>query len=357
MELQSGNGSVGGMTDNRRRFASRPMGTKAPEKIGESYRQPVEAATISGFGLTARVLGFGATLQGLWLDGRADSLTLGLDALDDYVAQPIYVGAVVGRFANRIGGAAAEIGGRAVRLDANWLGRHMLHGGADGSGRRVWRIVDWTPGSVTLTDALPDGHMGFPGRLDVTVRYSIAEGPALALTIEAVTDAETVCGFAHHGYWALGGGSALDQTLRIPAERYLPVDADLIPTGDPVSVAGTAFDLREGARMRARPEGGFDHNFCLSPQRTECRPVAWLTAGDGSLTLRIDSTEPGLQVFDGSATDAIAGWPAHAGIALEPQLWPDAPNRPDFPSAVLRPGEIYRQETRFVVKTGRETAG
>jgi aldose 1-epimerase len=341
------------MTAGRSPVASRRDSAAAPDVVGEFEGQAVEAATIAAHGLAARVLSFGATLQGLWLDGRADSLLLGLDTLADYVAQPIYVGALVGRFANRIGGASAVIDGRTHRLDANWLGRHMLHGGADGSGRRVWHLAEWSPNALTLRDVLPDGHMGFPGRLEVTARFEIVAGPALDLTVEAVTDAPTWCGFAQHGYWALGGGTALDQTLRIAAARYLPVDADCIPAGPPLSVAGTAFDLRKGARLRQiLPETGFDHNFCLSDNRLACRPVAWLSAGDGSLTLRIDSTEPGLQVFDGRATEAVAGWPAYAGIALEPQIWPDAPNRPDFPSALLRPGETYRQVTRFALLQG-----
>lgn len=309
--------------------------------------EAVDAVEIGGHGLTARFLTYGATLQDLRVEGIERSLVLGFPDLESYLAHPdVYVGAMVGRFANRIGDGQAVIGGTRYQLDRNFLGRHLLHGGRDGASRRNWRIAAWAQDAVTFTDVLPDGHMGFPGRLSVCTTFEVRPGPALSIRVQAQADAETLCSFAHHGYFNLGGGPTIEgHCLRIAAEHVLPVTDTLIPTGEVAPVAGTAFDFRAPVRLtRERLAVGYDHNFCLSTQREALRPVAELVAPDGRLTMTIETTEPGLQFYDGAAI-AAGRHGAHAGLALEPQVWPDAPNHPQFPSARLQPGEVYDQHT------------
>ncbi|WP_142846343.1 aldose epimerase family protein [Telmatospirillum sp. J64-1] len=309
----------------------------------------VEAVKIAGHGLSARFLTYGATLQDLRLDGFDHSLVLGFDDLEGYLAHPdLYFGAMVGRYANRIGEGRAAIGGRECQLDRNFLERHLLHGGSEGSSRRNWRIAAHSGEEVTFIDTLPDGHMGFPGRLNVRVTFAVQPGPALSIRVEAETDAETLCNFAHHSYFNLGGGPTVEgHLLQIAADHYLPVTDTLIPTGEVAPVDGMPFDFRIPVRLTAdRLATGYDHNFCLSPRRSDLRAVAWLASPDGALSMTIKTSEPGLQFYGGAAISTRHHGP-HAGLALEPQIWPDAPNHPHFPSALLRPGEIYAQHTLF----------
>lgn len=301
----------------------------------------VEAALISAHGLSIEVMTHGASLMRLAPEGAA-SLVLGFETYQGYLDHGRHFGAIVGRYANRIGQGRAVIDGRAFDLDRNSLGRHLLHGGEDGTGGRNWRITALTGDSITLTDHLPDGHMGFPGNLTVRVKYRILAGPALEIAIEARTDAPTLCNFAQHGYFNLTGAADItDHLLEVPADSFTPVDDDLIPTGAVDPVAGTRFDFRQPVRLGDQMARGLlDHNLCLATTRQPCRPVARLTAPGASHALVMESTEPGLQIYDGTHL-------GHRGLALEPQVWPDAPNHPGFPDAGLMPGETYRQLTRF----------
>lgn len=320
----------------------------------------VTRATISGHGLTASVMTLGASLQDLRLDGIAHPLVLGYPNLAPYLGEGRYFGAIVGRYANRIGQARAVLDGQALRLDRNQDGRHILHGGSDGSGTRNWILAEQTEDMVTLADLLPDGHMGFPGTMLVRAIYRILPGPALSLTVLATSDAPTLCNFAQHSYFNLDGQDTVaEHRLTVPAAHYLPVDADLIPLGEPAPVRGTALDFRRPVRLGDRLDGPvIDHNLCLAPGRHAApRQAAVLQAGGLRLTLR--STEPGLQVY--AANHLAGGAPGltgrsygrHAGIALESQLWPDAPNRPGFPSARLAPGQLYRQQTTMRLQHAR----
>lgn len=309
----------------------------------------VEAVTLTGGGLRARVLTLGATVQDLRLDGVPHPLVLGCETPDAYLGPGLYLGAIVGRFANRIGGAGFLLDGRAHALDANFLGRHMLHGGTEGTHSQIWRIEALEASSVTLSLSLPDGHMGFPGRLDIVARIALADR-TLRIALEARTDKATPCSLTHHGYFDLDGlGSIRDHRLRIAAQHYLPVDAEMIPDGRRLPVAGTPFDFR--ADRPVGQAGALDHNFCLSDGPAPLRPVAWLTGRSG-LTLEVRTDCCGLQVYDGAHFDGMAGlqgrrYGPHAGIAFEAQHWPDAPNRPGFPDAILRPGEIWRSCTEY----------
>lgn len=307
----------------------------------------VSAITLQGPMLTARVLTLGAIVQDLRLRGVDHPLVLGFAEVAPYLDSPgRYVGAVVGRYANRIGGAAFALDGETVRLDAN-EGRNQLHGGRDGLHQRLWTIEDLGAAHVTLGAVLPDGHMGFAGRLQISARISV-EDDALTLAISARTDAPTPCTLAHHGYFCLDAQTDIrDQMLQIAAQHFLPVDAENIPQGAQHPVENTAFDFRKTRRIGGT---GYDHNFCLSAQRGPLRPVARLEGREG-IVMQVETTEPGLQLYDGRHFDSIGHGGQHygpyAGLALETQAWPDAPNRPDFPNSILRPGEEYLAETRY----------
>lgn len=316
--------------------------------------QPVRRAVISGHGLTTSVITLGATLQDLRLAGVGHPLVLGFPSLAPYLDEGSYFGAVVGRYANRIAHGRAPLDGRMLDLDRNQNGRHILHGGQDGSGSRNWMLAEQTDSSVALADLLPAGHMGFPGALLVRAIYQILPGPTLSLTVLATSDEVTLCNFAQHSYFNLDGQDTVaDHRLTVPATSYLPVDAEMIPLGPPAPVQGTALDFRRPVRLGDRLDGpAIDHNLCLAPaHRRIPGKVAVLRAGQVQMALR--STEPGLQVYTANhltpGTPGLAGRPygRHAGVALESQIWPDAPNHPDYPSAVLLPGRLYRQVTKM----------
>jgi len=313
---------------------------------------PVERVALRGGGLRANVLTYGAVIQDLRLDGHDAPLVLGFDRFEPYLTHSPYFGATAGRFANRIRDGHLELDGVTWQLDRNFLGKHLLHGGAKGMGKRVWEIADSTDNAVTLAIVQDAGDMGFPGRLETRVTFSLRDGGVFDIRIEAETDAPTLCNIAHHSYFNLGGATISDHLLQVEAERFLPVDDELIPTGEERAVAGTRFDFRTPAPVRQAH--CIDHNFCLSRERRPLRPVARLENPATGLKLDLRTTEPGLQVYDGAKIDidlpGLIGQPmrAHAGIALEPQVWPDANHHDAFPQAVLRPGARYDQHTQYV---------
>lgn len=313
----------------------------------------VERITLRGGGLVARVLTHGARLQDLRHRAAPHSLVLGAAELAPYLGPMENFGATVGRYANRIAGGRFEIDGRTWRTDRNFLGRHTLHGGAEGMARQLWRIEAAAADRVTLGLVLPDGHMGFPGRLAARVCYATPGDGVLQVEMTATCDAACPVSLAHHSYFNLDGGrDVAGHVLWIDADAYLPVDADLIPTGAVAPVAGTAFDFRV-----PRPIGrhGYDHNFCLSRAEMPLRPVARLTSPKAAVALSVHTTAPGLQVYDARHLPA-AGLPGpdgrrlgpRSGVALETQAWPDAPNRAGFPPTILQPGDRYRHEVRYV---------
>ncbi len=306
-------------------------------------------------GLRAWIITRGAALQDLRLDQFPFSLVLGFDQLDNYLEYPRYFGAIVGRVANRLAGAKAPIGNNIQQLDINNFDIQTLHGGCDGSGVRLWKIQDFGKDTVTLTDHLRDGHMGFQGAMDVTLTYRIITGPGLEIEICATCDQDSLCNFAHHSYFNLDeSDDILGHHLQIDADTYLPVDKNLIPTGVCEPVANTPFDFRQFRPIAWQEKPfGYDHNFCLANSRTDPRPVARLRSLKSGLEMTVITTEPGIQVFDGQSTlTNIPGhsgklYKKHAGIALEPQYWPDAPNQDNFPDIVLKANNQYRQTTIF----------
>lgn len=318
----------------------------------------VEAAAIGAGSLSAELISWGAALRDLRLDGLAHPLVLGFEDLASYVAHSPYFGAVVGRYANRIAGGRFAVDGRSFDLDRNESGRHHLHGGSATFARRPWTVLEASGDSVLFGLVSEDGDAGYPGRVEVRCRYT-AEPPAtLRMTLTGSTDRPTVLNLAQHGYFNLGGSDRiLDHRLQIVAQAYLPVDGTSIPTGERAAVAGSRFDFRAPRPVHAGPPGAdsvYDHNFVLAEaRRAQPSFAARLEAAEGRVAMEVWTTEPGLQFYDGwklaVPVPGLGGrrYGAHAGLCLEPQIWPDAPNRPGFPSAILRPGENYRQVTEL----------
>jgi aldose 1-epimerase len=318
----------------------------------------VHRARISGGGLTASILTYGAVLQDLRLVGHRPPLVLGFEEMGSYLAHSPYFGATAGRCANRIRGASFELDGETCHTDPNALGRHTLHGGSQGIGKRLWTLGEVTGHSVELTIEDPAGHMGFPGTLAIRAVFSLLPHGVLDIRYTATTDATTLCNLAHHSYFALDdSGDVLGHRMGIEADHYLPTDADFVPTGEVQGLDGHAYDFRSGRTIREANAGGpIDANFCLAPARTPIRTVGWVSSAASGVEMVIRTTEPGLQVYDAARIDVpVPGLDGHrmgpwCGLALEPQVWPDAIHHPDWPQAVLRPGETYNQHSQFIFR-------
>ena len=317
----------------------------------------VSRVAIAGGRLRACVLSWGATVQELWLDGHDQPLTLGFERIEDYLAHSLYYGAIVGRCANRIARGRFTLDGRRWQIDPNEPSGHALHGGGDGVWRRNWRLAASGPDFATFALDDPDGATGFPGNLAISCTYRLSPPATLSVELSATTDAPTLCSLAHHSWFNLddgGAGDVLAHRMMIAAGAYLPVDATLIPTGMVQPVDGTPFDFRQARPIAdGKRRAAYDHNFCLAAARGPLARAAWVQGARSGVEMEVWTTEPGLQFFDGDAPPrAVAGlggirYGRHAGFCLEPQVWPDSPNRPYFPQAVLRPGETYRQRTDY----------
>ncbi len=340
----------------------------------------IDAITLSNAnGVSARILTYGATLQSLKsrdTAGKIADVVLGHDDLAGYVDTPNYFGVTVGRFANRIAGGRFTLDGKTFQLARNDK-VNTLHGGTRGFDKRVWRIVTIASGkraSVTLALTSPDGDQGYPGKLDVTVTYALDDTGALSIDFDAQTDAPTIVNMTNHAIFDLGGeGSAngiLNHRLMIPASRYTPVDAKLIPTGELKPVAGTVFDftrgrviangIRDGRDPQIVAGRGYDHNFAIDAGLTaQPKLSARLSDPASGRILEVWSTEPGLQVYTGNFLDGtLVGKSGHLyrmgdGIALEPQKFPDAPNQPTFAPARVDPGKPYHHRMIYRLTTIR----
>lgn len=306
-------------------------------------------------GLQIEVLTYGAILHRLSFPvaGLRRELILSLDQLQDYERDRGYVGPVVGRFGNRIAQGRFSIDGSGHQLTQNENGNH-LHGGVRGVGKRLWRLLDSSPTQVTLGLHSPEGEEGYPGNLDIELALALRPD-ALQMQFTARTDAATPVNLTAHPFFNLGG-AASEHWLRIPASRYLPVGAGLIPTGEMASVEGTPFDFRSSRKvappsLQSHPQlslgGGYDHCWVLDAD-ADCHGELRSPQGDVSLMFRGDG--PGMQFYGGQFLSRFH--PAiGTGMILEPQGLPDAPNHPTFPSAILRPGETYRARIEYLVST------
>lgn len=318
-----------------------------------------QQVTIGTNGLKATLLTWGARLAELWVPDRKGILAdivLGHDKPADWETHGTYLGATCGRYANRIAGGRFTLDGRTIQLDRN-EGPKTLHGGTHGFDRKAWTIDSYSDTHVTFATTSPDGDMGFPGTLQARTTYRI-DGPTLIIEMTATTDAPTIVNLVNHAYFNLAGqgaGNVMGQHLQIEAAHYLPVDADLIPTGEVLSVANTAFDFRQPRPIGAKLPGpnAFDHNLCLSVPNDAngLRPCLTATDPASGRRMRLFTTEPGVQVYTGAHFDGPgkggAHYPQFAGFAVETQRFPDSPNNPQFPSARLDPGQTYRHVMRF----------
>jgi aldose 1-epimerase len=322
-------------------------------------------------GTEAEVITFGATLHGLRVpDGT--NVVLGLPSLEDYAGRSNrYLGATIGRYANRIAGARFALDGVTYELPAN-DGANALHGGSEGFHRKVWS-ASVENGSLVLRYASPAGEMGFPGKLAARVAYTLTDDGSLRLDYEATTDAATVVNLTNHTYWNLAGegsGTILDHELRLNARRYTPVDAALLPSGEVAPVSGTPLDFTTPMPIGARIDddflagaGGYDHNLVVDREHDgELVRAARVVDPSSGRSLEILTTEPGIQVYTGNFLDEALVGPSgraygpHHGVALETQHFPDSPNRSQFPSTVLRPGEVFRSTTVYKLGPGSSPA-
>ncbi|HET9231250.1 MAG TPA: aldose epimerase family protein [Vitreimonas sp.] len=314
-------------------------------------------------GITADLMNYGAALMALRTPdrhGRLESIVLGFDTLEPYLAGTPYFGATIGRYANRIAGARFELGGVEYRFAAN-DGRNHIHGGLRGFDKMVWAAQPFREADsagVAFFYISANGEEGYPGELAVEVTYRLSDANRLSITYAATTTKPTHVNLTHHSYFNLSGDALREITshhLMINADQYTPVNAELIPTGVLRGVAVTPFDFRapraigadiDSADEQLRLAGGYDHNFVLNktaPDVPTCAAV--LSDPDSGRVIEVWTTEPGLQFYSGNS---LGGRFKHrSGLCLEPQHFPNSPNEPRFPSTILRPGERYSSRTVF----------
>ncbi len=329
-------------------------------------RTPVEIYTLrNSRGMEARILTYGGIVQTLKVpdkNGNLDDVVLGYDNLDGYLTNSPYFGALIGRYGNRIGGARFTLEGKTYTLATN-NGPSSLHGGIQGFDKVVWKARTWyTPDgpALELTYVSKDGEEGFPGTLKVTATYTLTENNELHLDFSATTDQPTVCNLTHHSYFNLrgqGNGDILGHEVSINADQMTPVDKDLITTGEIKPVDGTPFDFRKPVAIGARindPDQqlqfgpGYDHNWVINKAPGKFGLMARVYEPTTGRVVEVWSTEPGLQFYSGNFLDGtIIGkdgkvYPRRSGFCMEPQHYPDSPNKPMFPSTELKPGETYQ---------------
>lgn len=333
--------------------------------------EPVEMFTLkNSHGLTAKVMTYGAILYSLDVPDRNGvfaNVTANRETLADYQRRSAAFGAVVGRFANRIGGAKFTLDEKVYEVTRN-SGKNHIHGGARGFDKRVWKgepVQGVDHAAVRLSYTSKDGEEGYPGTLQVSVVYELNDRNELKLTYAATTDKPTHVNLSNHAYWNLAGaysGDVLDHILTLNADKYLLADEGLIPTGEFAPVADTPLDFRSPHRIGARmPQirekqfnGGYDHCMVINQARpNELTFCGRLKDPKSGRTMEVSTTEPGVQIFSANfGPGAFEGpkgysYPRHLGFCLETQHFPDSPNKPHFPSTVLRPGQRYHSVTIF----------
>lgn len=348
-----------------------PMPTLEKASFGTTPEgRAVDLYTLAnGRGLRAKIITYGGILVALEVpdrEGRTQDVVLGFDTLDAYLAGHPYFGALIGRYANRIAGARFSLDGRAYQLAAN-NGPNHLHGGERGFDKALWEargLVEPDAAGVALALTSPDGEEGYPGDLEVSATYRLTSAGELRISYEARAGAPTPVNLTHHSYFNLAGqgsGDVLGHVVTLHADGYTEVDEGLIPTGTIAPVAGTPFDFTRPTAIGARigllkannPQGGYDHNFVLRGKGGELCLAARVREPRGGRVLEVWTTEPGLQFYTGNFLDGTlvgkggAVYGQHAGFCMEAQHFPDSPNRPAFPSTLLEPGRVYRQETVY----------
>ena len=344
------------------------------------YGEKAHLYTLTGEdGLKLEVSDFGGRLVRCWApdrDGKFADVTLGWNTVEEYERLGFSMGTLIGRYGNRIANGKFTLDGKTWNLPVNETSpapRHCnLHGGPVGWDCKVWKATSFDGRRLALELVSPDGDMGFPGTVNVKVTYSVLPGNVWRIEYEATSDKPTVINPTHHSYWNLAGeasGNVLAQNLKINADRYTTTDQGLIPVKD-APVEGTGFDFRAArpigsmaAWMKAQPElkamaSWYDHNFVLNGKAGEMKLACEMSDPKSGRVLEIWTTEPCMQMY--GAQNMTSATPAKeagkslcqfAGVALETQHYPDSPNRPDFPTTVLRPGETFRSVTEYRFKT------
>jgi aldose 1-epimerase len=322
-------------------------------------------------GLEARVMTYGGTLVSLRVPDRAGKLgdvVLGFDSLQPYLAEHPYFGSLIGRYANRIAHGRFTLDGRTYTLACN-DGPNHLHGGPHGFHTAMWRAhaEDNEIAQLALSYSSHDGEEGYPGNLDVEVRYALTDANELRLDYKATTDAPTIVNLTNHVYFNLAGqGTILEHVLRVHASRYVPLDQTRIPLGVPAPVAGTPFDFTTPQRLGARIHDahgqlrigpGYDHCWVLDKRAGEMTVAAELFDPATGRVMTVRTTQPGLQVYSGNFLDGTlrgkggVAYPTHAGMCLETQHLADSPNQPTFPSTRLAPGDVFQHSTIYGFST------
>lgn len=344
--------SEGKMSNEKEPFGKTPEGAE------------VDLYTLTNAnGLRVKIMTYGATITSVEVpdrDGRLANVTLSLDSLDNYLKEHPYLGSTVGRYANRIAKGKFSIGGKEYTLATN-NGPNHLHGGRKGFDKVVWKAEpiegeDFV--GVKFSYESPDGEEGYPGLLSVKVTYSLTNDNELRMDYEAETDKPTVVNLTNHTYWNLAGGGkgdVLDHLLTLNADRFLPIDDGLIPLGELMPVGDTPMDFTHPTTIGSRieqVEGGYDHCYVLNKSDGDTEPtfVAKITEPGSGRIMEIFTTQPGVQLYTGNFLDGTLSGGGKAfkqyyGFCLETQHYPDSPNRPEFPSTLLTPGEKFRQTT------------
>lgn len=329
----------------------------------------VEEVTLRAGKLSCSILTYGGAVRTMWVpdkNGEMVDVVLGFDSLEDYIRQDKYIGAIIGRYANRIGGASFCLNGVEYPLQAN-DGPNHLHGGPMGFDKQLWTIETLTENALVLTLASSDGQEGYPGKLEVQVTYTLTES-GLEIDYQAQSDQDTLCNLTNHSYFNLSGhssGSILDQHIQIFADRYTPTGQGSIPTGEIALVEGTAMDLRSSQAIGDHVEdsfeqfalaGGYDHNWVINEWDGALRPAAKAWSSHTGITLEVLTTLPGIQFYSGNYLDGCptgkngAPYAKRWGFCLETQFFPDSPHRSAFPSPVLKKSSFYHQKTCYRFK-------
>jgi aldose 1-epimerase len=324
-------------------------------------------------GMTVKLINYGGIVSHLLVpdkNGKTEDVVLGLDSLQNYLNDTPYFGAIVGRYGNRIAKGNFKLEGQGYTLPIN-NGENHLHGGVKGFDKVVWDAEDFIfpeTAGVILSYTSEDGEEGYPGNLNVKVTYTLSNKNELRINYEATTDKATIVNLTHHGYFNLkgqGNGDILDHQLQLMADRYVPVNQTMIPTGELKEVKGSSMDFTTprsvGSRIK-EVEGGYDHTWVLNDfDGKKVRLVAKVIERKSGRVMEVYTDQPGIQFYTGNFLDGSLNgkggnvYTKHSGFCLETQHYPDSPNQPEFPSVVLRPGEKYETET--VYKFGRRVSG
>jgi aldose 1-epimerase len=334
--------------------------------VGHFEGAPVHEVTLTcASGAVAKIMTWGAVLRDMHvpLKDQLQRVVLGFDTFDPYPQHSPHFGAIAGRFANRIKRGAFRLDGKKIQLSLNQNNppgpggtpKHHLHGGKAGFGKRLWAIARTTADSVTLVLVSPDGDEGYPGTLTTTCVYTLRDPGTLRVELSATTDQPTIVNLAHHSYFNLDGSADIkDHNLIIDSAYRTPTDPDLIPTGEIVAVSRTPFDFRKGKPMAVTNKGErirFDANFVRTG--SDFGRCARVESKLNGLTLECWTDQPAVQFYDGAKINVqpkgLGGvtYGAFGGFCLEPQVYPDSPNRPHFTNAELWPGEVYTQLTEY----------